>query len=170
MCKKERVPERERGFLQQKTLKIDLQHFGYLDSVFLWLFNIQISLCFVSGHGMIVEGHPDLEHWGRRLMASEPDNETEAKNCSEPGKQTKDIQITFCIIYDSKWECCSVFLFVSCIIWFHFQQQVSVFRRENTNKSSSWRTELVLGLVLASEHSRVAAEVTVFPLGICGQD
>lgn len=34
---------------------------------------------------MIVEGHPDLEHWGRRLMASEPDNETEAKNCSAPG-------------------------------------------------------------------------------------
>ncbi|XP_026174468.1 sodium/potassium/calcium exchanger 4 [Mastacembelus armatus] len=37
-----------------------------------------------TGHGMIVEGHPDLEHWGRRLMASEPDNETEEKNCSEP--------------------------------------------------------------------------------------
>ncbi|XP_067338521.1 sodium/potassium/calcium exchanger 4 isoform X3 [Channa argus] len=37
-----------------------------------------------TGHGMIVEGHPDLEHWGRRLMASEPDNETEAKNCSAP--------------------------------------------------------------------------------------
>ncbi|XP_036942448.1 sodium/potassium/calcium exchanger 4 isoform X1 [Acanthopagrus latus] len=36
-----------------------------------------------TGHGMIVEGHPD-EHWGRRLMASVPDNETEAKNCSEP--------------------------------------------------------------------------------------
>ncbi|XP_071323985.1 sodium/potassium/calcium exchanger 4 isoform X3 [Trachinotus anak] len=36
-----------------------------------------------TGHGMIVEGHPNLEHWGRRLMASAPDNETE-KNCSEP--------------------------------------------------------------------------------------
>ncbi|XP_073348379.1 sodium/potassium/calcium exchanger 4 isoform X1 [Pagrus major] len=36
-----------------------------------------------TGHGMIVEGHPD-EHWGRRLMASVPDNETEPKNCSEP--------------------------------------------------------------------------------------
>ncbi|XP_022073139.1 sodium/potassium/calcium exchanger 4 isoform X1 [Acanthochromis polyacanthus] len=36
-----------------------------------------------TGHGMIVEGHPDLEHWGRRLMASEPENITE-KNCSEP--------------------------------------------------------------------------------------
>lgn len=34
---------------------------------------------------MIVEGHPDLEHWGRRLMASDLDNETEAKNCSAPG-------------------------------------------------------------------------------------
>ncbi|GAA6228886.1 sodium/potassium/calcium exchanger 4 [Lates japonicus] len=37
-----------------------------------------------TGHGMMVEGHPDLEHWGRRLMASAPDNETEQKNCSEP--------------------------------------------------------------------------------------
>ncbi|XP_040920391.1 sodium/potassium/calcium exchanger 4 [Toxotes jaculatrix] len=37
-----------------------------------------------TGHGMIVEGHPDLEHWGRRLMASVPNNETEQKNCSEP--------------------------------------------------------------------------------------
>ncbi|XP_055362518.1 sodium/potassium/calcium exchanger 4 isoform X1 [Betta splendens] len=37
-----------------------------------------------TGHGMVVEGRPDLEHWGRRLMASEPDNETEAKNCSAP--------------------------------------------------------------------------------------
>ncbi|KAM4522272.1 sodium/potassium/calcium exchanger 4 isoform 2-T2 [Odontesthes bonariensis] len=36
-----------------------------------------------TGHGMIVEGHPDLEHWGRRLMAS-LENETEAQNCSEP--------------------------------------------------------------------------------------
>ncbi|KAM7367724.1 hypothetical protein PAMP_014004 [Pampus punctatissimus] len=37
-----------------------------------------------TGHGMTVEGHPDHEHWGRRLMASAPDNETEQKNCSEP--------------------------------------------------------------------------------------
>ncbi|XP_074471302.1 sodium/potassium/calcium exchanger 4 isoform X1 [Sebastes fasciatus] len=37
-----------------------------------------------TGHGMIVEGHPDIDHWGRRLMASEPDNETEQKNCSAP--------------------------------------------------------------------------------------
>ncbi|XP_037541496.1 sodium/potassium/calcium exchanger 4 [Nematolebias whitei] len=37
-----------------------------------------------TGHGMIVEGHPDLEHWGRRLMASVLENETEPKNCSEP--------------------------------------------------------------------------------------
>ncbi|KAM9339147.1 sodium/potassium/calcium exchanger 4 [Symphorus nematophorus] len=36
-----------------------------------------------TGHGMIVEGHPVGEHWGRRLMASGSDNETE-KNCSEP--------------------------------------------------------------------------------------
>lgn len=37
---------------------------------------------------MIVEGHPDLEHWGRRLMASALENETEPKNCSEPGKHS----------------------------------------------------------------------------------
>ncbi|XP_053192821.1 sodium/potassium/calcium exchanger 4 [Scomber japonicus] len=37
-----------------------------------------------TGHGMIVEGHPSVEHWGRRLMASTLDNETEQKNCSEP--------------------------------------------------------------------------------------
>ncbi|XP_047429714.1 sodium/potassium/calcium exchanger 4 isoform X2 [Mugil cephalus] len=37
-----------------------------------------------TGHGMTVETHPDLEHWGRRLMASLPENETEDKNCSEP--------------------------------------------------------------------------------------
>nr|XP_020459634.1 sodium/potassium/calcium exchanger 4 [Monopterus albus] len=42
------------------------------------------SLLTKTGHGMVVEGHADVEHWGRRLMASEPDNETEAKNCSEP--------------------------------------------------------------------------------------
>ncbi|XP_042359491.1 sodium/potassium/calcium exchanger 4 isoform X3 [Plectropomus leopardus] len=37
-----------------------------------------------TGHGMIVERHPNHEPWGRRLMASTPDNETEQKNCSEP--------------------------------------------------------------------------------------
>ncbi|XP_041661560.1 sodium/potassium/calcium exchanger 4 isoform X2 [Cheilinus undulatus] len=37
-----------------------------------------------TGHGMIVEGHPDPEHWGRRLMASASENETEPKNCSTP--------------------------------------------------------------------------------------
>uniref|UniRef100_A0A3Q4IDM0 Solute carrier family 24 member 4b n=1 Tax=Neolamprologus brichardi TaxID=32507 RepID=A0A3Q4IDM0_NEOBR len=37
-----------------------------------------------TGHGMIVEGHPDHEIWGRRLMASVPENETEEKNCSAP--------------------------------------------------------------------------------------
>ncbi|CAN9507907.1 unnamed protein product [Ophioblennius macclurei] len=36
-----------------------------------------------TGHGMMVEGHPDVERWGRRLMASESENQTE-KNCSEP--------------------------------------------------------------------------------------
>ncbi|XP_024912830.1 sodium/potassium/calcium exchanger 4 [Cynoglossus semilaevis] len=37
-----------------------------------------------TGHGMTVEVQPNPEHWGRRLMASESDNETEPKNCSEP--------------------------------------------------------------------------------------
>ncbi|MEQ2260090.1 hypothetical protein XENORESO_002312, partial [Xenotaenia resolanae] len=37
-----------------------------------------------TGHGMIVEEHPNLEHWGRRLMASKTENDTEPKNCSEP--------------------------------------------------------------------------------------
>ncbi|XP_059211968.1 sodium/potassium/calcium exchanger 4 isoform X2 [Centropristis striata] len=36
-----------------------------------------------TGHGMLVEGHPNPDHWGRRLMASVSDNETE-KNCSDP--------------------------------------------------------------------------------------
>uniref|UniRef100_A0A1A8E2R9 Solute carrier family 24 (Sodium/potassium/calcium exchanger), member 4b n=1 Tax=Nothobranchius kadleci TaxID=1051664 RepID=A0A1A8E2R9_NOTKA len=37
-----------------------------------------------TGHGMTVEGHPDLEHWGRRLMAVVIENMTEPKNCSPP--------------------------------------------------------------------------------------
>uniref|UniRef100_A0A8C7D8J0 Solute carrier family 24 member 4 n=1 Tax=Oncorhynchus kisutch TaxID=8019 RepID=A0A8C7D8J0_ONCKI len=40
-----------------------------------------------TGHGMILEnGHEKHEHWGRRLMGHEPnnDNETESKNCTEP--------------------------------------------------------------------------------------
>uniref|UniRef100_A0A1A7X293 Solute carrier family 24 (Sodium/potassium/calcium exchanger), member 4b n=1 Tax=Iconisemion striatum TaxID=60296 RepID=A0A1A7X293_9TELE len=37
-----------------------------------------------TGHGMTVEGHPDLEHWGRRLMAAVIENTTEPKNCSPP--------------------------------------------------------------------------------------
>ncbi|XP_035000593.1 sodium/potassium/calcium exchanger 4 isoform X1 [Hippoglossus stenolepis] len=37
-----------------------------------------------TGHGMLVEGQPTAEYWGRRLMASVPDNETEPRNCSEP--------------------------------------------------------------------------------------
>lgn len=37
-----------------------------------------------TGHGMLVEGQPGQGHWGRRLMASVPDNETEQKNCSAP--------------------------------------------------------------------------------------
>ncbi|XP_069017827.1 sodium/potassium/calcium exchanger 4 isoform X2 [Embiotoca jacksoni] len=37
-----------------------------------------------TGHGMVAEGHPDYERWGRRLMASVLENETVEKNCSEP--------------------------------------------------------------------------------------
>lgn len=38
---------------------------------------------------MMVEGQPVAERWGRRLMATNPDNETLEKNCSEPGKQRR---------------------------------------------------------------------------------
>ena len=34
---------------------------------------------------MLVKGHADHHHWGRRLMASALDNETAEKNCTEPG-------------------------------------------------------------------------------------
>ncbi|XP_057678788.1 sodium/potassium/calcium exchanger 4 isoform X2 [Corythoichthys intestinalis] len=37
-----------------------------------------------TGHGMIMEDHTNLEHWGRRLMALDAENETEPKNCSSP--------------------------------------------------------------------------------------
>ncbi|XP_036438087.1 sodium/potassium/calcium exchanger 4 isoform X1 [Colossoma macropomum] len=38
-----------------------------------------------AGHGMIVDGgSQNHEHWGRRLMASRADNDTEEKNCTEP--------------------------------------------------------------------------------------
>ncbi|XP_051510279.1 sodium/potassium/calcium exchanger 4-like isoform X1 [Myxocyprinus asiaticus] len=38
-----------------------------------------------TGHGMIVEGPMEsYNHWGRRLMSSTSDNETEVKNCTEP--------------------------------------------------------------------------------------
>uniref|UniRef100_A0A8B9RLP5 Solute carrier family 24 member 4 n=1 Tax=Astyanax mexicanus TaxID=7994 RepID=A0A8B9RLP5_ASTMX len=39
----------------------------------------------VQGHGMIVDGGETAhEHWGRKLMASAADNDTERKNCTEP--------------------------------------------------------------------------------------
>lgn len=34
---------------------------------------------------MTVEGRPVVDRWGRRLMATSQDNETQEKNCSEPG-------------------------------------------------------------------------------------
>ncbi|XP_075893846.1 sodium/potassium/calcium exchanger 4 isoform X3 [Nelusetta ayraudi] len=37
-----------------------------------------------TGHGMTVEGRPVVDRWGRRLMATSQDNETQEKNCSEP--------------------------------------------------------------------------------------
>lgn len=54
----------------------------------------QTVLFSIAGHGMIVEGHPVTEHWGRRLMASVPENETE-KNCSEPGMLIFKVQFFF---------------------------------------------------------------------------
>lgn len=37
-----------------------------------------------TGHSMVVEEEVDVERWGRRLMASDPDNDTVPKNCSQP--------------------------------------------------------------------------------------
>ncbi|XP_072302361.1 sodium/potassium/calcium exchanger 4 isoform X2 [Eucyclogobius newberryi] len=39
-----------------------------------------------TGHSMVVveEGDPEVERWGRRLMASELENDTLSKNCSQP--------------------------------------------------------------------------------------
>lgn len=38
---------------------------------------------------MTVEGRQVAEQWGRRLMATNPENETLEKNCSEPGMLLK---------------------------------------------------------------------------------
>ncbi|CDQ66129.1 unnamed protein product [Oncorhynchus mykiss] len=41
-----------------------------------------------TGYGITLKnGHEKHEHWGRKLMGHEPDNdnETESKNCTEPG-------------------------------------------------------------------------------------
>uniref|UniRef100_A0A8C8ELD9 Sodium/calcium exchanger membrane region domain-containing protein n=1 Tax=Oncorhynchus tshawytscha TaxID=74940 RepID=A0A8C8ELD9_ONCTS len=38
-----------------------------------------------TGYGITLKnGHEKHEHWGRKLMGHEPDNETESKNCTEP--------------------------------------------------------------------------------------
>ncbi|XP_073712545.1 sodium/potassium/calcium exchanger 4 isoform X1 [Misgurnus anguillicaudatus] len=38
-----------------------------------------------TGHGMIVDEQTEShDHWGRRLMSSQSDNETEEKNCTSP--------------------------------------------------------------------------------------
>lgn len=34
---------------------------------------------------MTVEGRPVADRWGRRLMATSQDNDTQEKNCSAPG-------------------------------------------------------------------------------------
>lgn len=57
--------------------------FGYF--IYVECMMSEAVLFSVAGHGMVVEAHPNADHWGRRLMASAPDNETEQKNCSEPG-------------------------------------------------------------------------------------
>lgn len=43
---------------------------------------------------MTVEGRPVVDRWGRRLMATSQDNETEEKNCSEPGNALHDRSVT----------------------------------------------------------------------------
>lgn len=69
-----------RRALSTCILNYKLRYFIYVE----WMISKAVVFS-VAGHGMIVEGHPDAEHWGRRLMASVPDNETEQKNCSAPG-------------------------------------------------------------------------------------
>lgn len=39
---------------------------------------------------MTVEGRPVADRWGRRLMATSQDNDTQEKNCSEPGTLLSD--------------------------------------------------------------------------------
>ncbi|XP_055005679.1 sodium/potassium/calcium exchanger 4 isoform X2 [Boleophthalmus pectinirostris] len=48
-----------------------------------WTMSVVLSK---TGHSMVMveDGDQGLEHWGRRLMASELDNNTVPKNCSQP--------------------------------------------------------------------------------------
>lgn len=46
-----------------------------------WTMSVVLSK---TGHSMVVEEDADIEHWGRRLMASDLDNDTLPKNCSQP--------------------------------------------------------------------------------------
>lgn len=46
-----------------------------------WTMSVVLSK---TGHSMVVEEEADMEHWGRRLMASNLDNNTLPKNCSQP--------------------------------------------------------------------------------------
>lgn len=75
-------------FLQQIMLSYKLWHF------ICWMYAEQTVLFSITGHGMIVEGHPAIEHYGRRLMASAPENGTE-KNCSEPGMLLWNLSCNF---------------------------------------------------------------------------
>lgn len=78
----------------------------------------------IAGHGMIVEGQPVIDHWGRRLMASAPENGTEEKNCSEPGMlfwyyswPTHNHHQT--AVFLSPTERFSVFWFIVLVLWPH---------------------------------------------------
>ncbi|XP_010880555.1 sodium/potassium/calcium exchanger 4 isoform X1 [Esox lucius] len=56
----------------------------FLCSVLLMAWSMS-TLLTKTGHGIVLKvGHEKHEHWGRRLMAHEPDNETESRNCTEP--------------------------------------------------------------------------------------
>lgn len=48
-----------------------------------WTMSVALSK---TGHSMVLveEEDADMERWGRRLMASDPDNDTLPKNCSQP--------------------------------------------------------------------------------------
>lgn len=61
-------------------------------SVCFIVWSIYYSTVFVLGHGMIVEEPMEShDHWGRRLMSSESDNDTVEKNCTAPGESVPNL-------------------------------------------------------------------------------